>query len=196
MASFITSLNGVITGVHSGDINADFYGTSYYGHDCVEVQSGAEIVPLDKVEYYTKDWKRKPNAQLIDEGLLPMPAGYTREGDKLKKMTSDERVLAGIDKPKKGFKVENGSIKPMTLQEKLDAGDITKEDYTRQIGASNEAELRSKLLALQTPEMLAQADVDESFAEKRKAKLKALLDVKKQKGWPVKVDWPADGAIK
>ena len=37
---------------------------------------------------------------------------------------------------------------------------------------------------------LAQADLDEEFAEKRRAKMKALLAVKEQHGWPLDVVWP------
>ena len=51
-------------------------------------------------------------------------------------------------------------------------------------------ELNRLLAELQTPEVLAEAEIDEDYALERKEKLKTLLAVKKQKGWPLSVEWP------
>jgi hypothetical protein len=188
--SFITVLNGVITGKHHGDIKADLYGTPYFGHEKTEVPFEAAVVPLEPVEFYTPDWRRKPDCQLIDEGLLPMPTGHVREGDTLRPMTREERVIAGIDAPQEGYKIEDGKIVPMTLQEQADAGQITRESFERQTADKNNAELQRRLAELQTPEALARAEIDEVYAGERKAKLAALLAVKQQEGWPLTAEWP------
>jgi len=188
--SFITVLNGVITGKHHGDIGADLYETPYYGHEKIEVPFEAAIVPLEPVAFYTPDWQRKPECCLIDEGLLPMPSGYVREGDTLRPMTQDERVIAGLDSPRQGYKVEDGKIAPMTLREQADAGQITQENFEELTEVENNAELQRRLSELQTPETLAQAEIDEKYAAERKRKLAALLAVKKQQGWPLEVKWP------
>ena len=187
---FITVLNGVITGNHHGDINADFFGTQYYGHERVEVPGEAEIYPFDKTEYYTKDWKRKTETQLIDEGLLPMPQGYIREGDELRRMTTGERVIAGLDDPQPGYKISNGQLVEMTMPEKVKAGIVSQEEYEQHISAENIAEWKRRLADLQTPEITAREKVDENFAAENKAKLIALLAVENQKGWPFEVKWP------
>jgi len=188
--SFITVLNGVITGKHHGDINAELYGTSYYGHEKVTVPFEAEVTPMELVTFYTPDWTRKSDCRLIAEGLIPMPAGYVREGDELRPMTREERVVAGLDGPQPGFKVEGGEIIPMTLDEQLEAGRVTRKEYEQRMAAGNGAELNRRLAELQTPEALARAEVDGEYAAERKAKLTALLAVKKQPGWPVAVEWP------
>ena len=186
---FITTLNGVISGQHCGDINADFFSTPYYGHDRIVIPPNVSVREFDKVEFYDEDWKRKPVLQLIDESLIPMPEGYVQEGDELRPMTREERILAGLDEPQPGYKVENGEIVPMTIEERLEAGQLTQEEYERRISANNFAELQRRFAELQTPEALAQAEVDENYAAERRAKLAALLAVKQQPGWPVSVEW-------
>jgi len=52
------------------------------------------------------------------------------------------------------------------------------------------AELNRRLEELQTPEVLARAEIDEEFGAERKMRLAALLDVRQQDGWPVTVAWP------
>jgi len=189
---FITVLNDVITGLHAGDIGADFYGTPYYGHNRIEVPRIDGIRVFDSIHYYTHDWKRKTDYQLIDGGLISMPEGYVREGDALRRMTKEERIIAGLDEPQPGFKVKNDEIVPMTLLERLEAEQISQDEYNDRITSENENELQRRLAELQTPEALAQAEIDEEFAAKRKKQLVALLAVKQQAGWPIDVKWPAD----
>ena len=135
-------------------------------------------------------WKRKPDLQLIDESLLPMPAGYVREADKLRRMSAEERVIAGLEEPPQGYKLVDGQILPMSLLEQVKAGLITQTEYEQYIASENTTELLRRLAELQTPEATAQAEVDENFAAERKTKLAALLAVKKQKDWPLDVEWP------
>jgi hypothetical protein len=187
---FITVLDGVITGQHAGDFNAEFAGTPYHNHKRVEIPRGASVAEGDRLEFYDENWKRKPNIQLIDEGLMQIPEGYVREENGLRPMTAEERVIAGLDAPQPGTKVENGEIVPMPLAEQLEAGQITREEYESRMANENSAELQRRLGELLTPEALAQAELDAEFAAERKTKLAALLAVKKQEGWPVSAEWP------
>jgi len=188
--SFVTVLNGVITGKHHGDIGAELYGTPYYGHEKIIVPFEAAIAPMEPVAFYGPGWERKSDCCLIEEGLLPMPSGYVKESGELRPMTAEERVLSGLDAPPPGFKAEGGEITPMTLAERLEAGQITQEDYERHLTAENEGELQRRLAELQTPEALAMAEIDAGYAAGRKAKLAALLAVKRQEGWPIAAEWP------
>jgi len=189
---FITTLNGVITGSHAGDINCDFYGTEFYGHERVEVPKGTKVTISDHVDFYDENWVRKSNVQLIDEGIIPMPEGYVREGDELRKMTQTERILVGVDAPPLGYKVTNGEIVPMTLEEQVAAGLVTQAELDQRTAAVNTAELQRRLSELQTPEAVAQAEIDDAYAAERRAKMAALLAVKQQPGWPLEVKWPEE----
>jgi len=188
--SFITVLNDVITGKHHGDIAAELYGTPYYGHKRVAVPFEAEVVPLEPVTFYNQDWSRKSDCCLIAEGLIPMPGGYVQEGDNLRPMTTEERILAHLDAPPLGFKVADGEIIPMTLLEQVEAGQITQEDYEQTLGMENSNELNRRLAELQTQVVIAKAEVSPEYAAKRKTTMAALLAVEKQPGWPVVVEWP------
>jgi len=189
--SFITELNGVITGKHHGDIGADLFGTPYYGHNKVPVPFDTEAVMLEPLKFYTQDWKRKPDVQLIKEGLLPMPRGYKWDGEALRTMTAEERIIEGLDEPQPGYKIEDGKLVAMTLREQLEAGKISQDEYTERITAINKTELNRRLATLiDDEESKAQAEIDEEYAAERKAKIIALLAVKKQLGWPFTVEWP------
>ena len=190
--SFVTVLNGVITGKHHGDMGAELYGTPYYGHEKIIVPFEAAIAPMEPVAFYASDWKRKSDCCLIEEGLLPMPSGYVAESGELRPMTAEERVLSGLDAPPPGFKAEGGEIVEMPLAEQLAAGQITREEHDSRAAAESEGELQRRLAELQTPEALAMAEIDAGYAAGRKGKLAALLAVKKQQGWPITAEWPEE----
>ena len=211
---FITVQNGVVTGQHCGDIGADFFGTPYHGHERIPVPADATVSVLDMAGYYTADWKRRPDAELVVEGIMPMPEGWVIDGGELRPMTDAEKIGAGLMELPEGCLIENGVLRPMTevemaeagllagykvvggeavpmsRREMLKAGQITVEEYEADTAAENGAELQRRIGDLQTPETLARAEVDEAYARKRKAVLVALLAVKEQPGWPLEVKWP------
>ena len=189
---FITVLNDVITGLHDGDIDCDFYGSSFYGHDRIAVPDIFTMRVGDLTTFYEEGWRRKTDTALIDEGLLPMPKGYIREGDNLRQMNREERIVTGLNEPDPGTKVDRGKIVNMTMGELHEAGLISEEDWQRHKLGEAENELNNRLSEFQTPEALAMAELDEEYATERKTKLAALLAVKKQQGWPLEVVWPKE----
>jgi len=192
---FITASNGIITGQHAGDINADFFGTPYYGHERIVIPEGVMVREFDKLDFYDKKWNRKSDCCLIKEGLLPMPEGYVQEGETLRLMTRDERIEAGIDVPPEGY------ISPADM-ERIIAGELPPPDGYRVIGGRVEklpdyeqhatAELNRRLMELQTPVAQAKAEIDPKYAAERKAKIAALLAVRDQPGWPAELTWPPE----
>jgi hypothetical protein len=192
-ARFITVLNGVVTGVHHGDINALFADPFMNTHERLPVGEGAEVRPLDRVDFYTPDWTRKTDAELVAEGLVEVPAGLKLNADGgFEPMAREERVIAGLDAPEPGFKAEGGKITAMSLSEKVAAGIVTEEEYAATVSTEAEAELNRRLAPLNTEEAKATAEVDPEYASGRKAKLLALLGVKQQTGWPLNVEWPEE----
>jgi len=188
---FITVLNGVITGSHTGNIKVDFFGTPYYNHERIEVPKDvyASIKEFDKVEYYDKKWKRKPDSQLVKEKIIPMPEGYRWEGDDLRRLSTEERIIAGLDSPPRGYKVEGCNIVELTPQEKVTAGIITQDAYNSQIEQKNIEELKRRLAELMDPILLAKAERDEELKKERDAKVDILLSIEQQPGWPLDVVW-------
>ena len=212
VVDFITELDGVITGYHSGSIKANFAGTPYDGHNRIPVPKGSKIRVGDRITFYDKNWVRKPNITLIKEGLLSVPAGYLLEGDELREMTQIERITAGIEELPLGFKIENGGLIEMTpveiiesglgelepgfkiedgqiiemaLEEKLANNLITQDEYDGQIRERNIAELNERLAIYYTPEALSDAEFDPSYAAIRAEAVQALRAVREQPGWPL-----------
>ena len=87
---------------------------------------------------------------------------------------------------------------PKIYQDCLDGkyGDIAEfsvpEKTTEELEGLAKSELDRRLQSLMTTENQALAEVDDDFKKSYKMKIKALLDVKKQKGWPGNVIWPEE----
>jgi hypothetical protein len=126
----------------------------------------------------------------ITAGIEELPAGYKIEDDEIVEMSQIEKIQSGIEELPLGYKIENEKIIAMNPSEKLAMGLITQDDYNQITKEENIAELNNRLATLQTPEVIAEAELDDAFAAERKDKLKALLLVKKQPGWPLEVEWP------
>ena len=88
---------------------------------------------------------------------------------------------------------------PKIYQDCLDGKYGTISDYTppvlsiEQKEAIAQQELNTRLNSLMSIENKALAEVDDGFNKTYKEKIKTLLDVKKQKGWPGNVVWPDEG---
>ena len=120
--TFITVSNGEITGIHGGDIDAVFTNNNYKDHERIIIPDNVSVTVGDRLVYYDSDWNRKPDLQLMIEGLIPVPEGYLLGGNELRSMTAIERIAAGLDELQLGFKIENGEIIPMTAIERILAG--------------------------------------------------------------------------
>ncbi|MDR2490287.1 MAG: hypothetical protein LBD20_02675 [Spirochaetaceae bacterium] len=191
--NFITVKNGIITGIHCGDPkNPQFAETNFYAHEIIELPEGSSLpMPMDEVRYYDKNWNCKTDKQLVKEKLIPMAVGYKfNDAGMFEKMNREERVIAGIDMPEAGQKVENGELVPMSKKEQLDKKLITKEEYKIYLLQTAENELNNRLNVYMTVAAQARAEIDEEYAAERKAKISSLFSVTAQKGWPESVEWP------
>ncbi len=137
VVDFITVKDGIVTGYHSGNLKADFVGTKYHDHERIAVPANSAIKEGDKTTFYNKSWMRKSEIQLIKEGLIAIPEGYILEGDVLREMTAEERILSGVDELEPGYKIENRKIIQMSLEEQLESGQITQEEYKEKISQQN-----------------------------------------------------------
>jgi len=110
------------------------------------------------------------------------------------RMSREERVLAGYDDPPEGFVVADGTLREMTVGEKLAMGLITQAEFDSATVAAAlalaEAKLSSMLSSLMSVESLARSEIDAEYATARKATLAELLAVRGQEGWPISVNWP------
>jgi hypothetical protein len=85
---FITISAGIITGSFCGDMDVELAG--YENHERIAVSAETCVMANDPIEFYTENWQRKTDKQLIDEGLITVPEGYVLDGDNLREMTYEE----------------------------------------------------------------------------------------------------------
>lgn len=119
---FITTKNNVITGIHTG--SKVFAPTSqYYGSECVDISDTSNCRVGDSTDFYDTDkWQRKTDAKLVKEKLLTIPSGYKLDGESIREMTADEKIVAGLESVPSGYKISDGKVVEMTQDEKYIAG--------------------------------------------------------------------------
>jgi hypothetical protein len=125
---------------------------------------------------------KRPLKDLANEGLFTVPHGKIIDGDELRDMTDTEKYAHGIGIPAQ-HKFEDGKLIPKTPEEMVADGEITALEAA-------EKKLESLIRELNTIEAKARLEVDEGYAEERKNRLRALLAVREQAGWPDAVIWP------
>lgn len=178
---FITVLDGVITGSHCGNLNVDFTNTEFHGHERIAVPPNTQVVVSDKVTYYDKNWQRRPDSQLVAEGLMPMPVGHKLvDGELMLKMPASE-VIAGVDGFKNlvaDYKIEANGVLPETLNE----------DNTIRNRALETVD--AELTRLVSPRYIAHGQLDAEFESRRLQSIREWLDVENQPSFPAEIDWP------
>lgn len=102
----------------------------------------------DDIRLYTdlQAGTKKPLAQLVKEGLVPMPEGkkLNEAGTDFVDMTEAEKVAAGLIQLKADEKVEGAYVVKKTEKEQYDAGLISKEEYNAYIDRQREAAYRQE----------------------------------------------------
>nr|DAW65335.1 MAG TPA: hypothetical protein [Caudoviricetes sp.] len=102
----------------------------------------------DDIRLYTdlQTGIKKPLAQLVKEGLVPVPEGkkLNEAGTDFVDMTEAEKVSAGLIQLKADEKVEGAYVVKKTEKEQYDAGLISKEEYNAYIDRQREAAYRQE----------------------------------------------------
>ncbi len=187
---FISVRNNIITGIHCGETigfenpNVSFYGSSFYEIDDTECMVG------EPIDFYTDNWTRKPNSQLVKEGLKTIPDGWVLEGEEFRKLTDEELIIMGLREPPKGIKVVDGKLLYKTIDEMYNDGEIGEEEYITQKRADVEIEKERLLAMVTTSETKAKIMVSEKFDSDIKKFINDLLQVENQKGYPIDVIYP------
>jgi hypothetical protein len=110
---------------------------------------------------------KKPLAQLVKEGLVPVPEGkkLNEAGTDFVDMTEAEKVSAGLIQLKADEKVEGAYVVKKTEKEQYDAGLISKEEYNAYIDRQREAAYRQEADPLGMQVMRGDIDRSEWLAK-------------------------------
>jgi len=115
---------------------------------------------------------KKPLAQLVKEGLVPVPEGkkLNEAGTDFVDMTEAEKVSAGLIQLKADEKIEGDYIVKKTEKEQYDAGLISKEEYNAYIDRQREATYRQEADGLGMQVM--RGDIDKAVWLEKIAEIK------------------------
>ena len=123
----------------------------------------------DDIRLYTdlQTGIKKPLAQLVKEGLVPVPEGkkLNEAGTDFVDMTDAEKVSAGLIQLKADEKVEGAYVVKKTEKEQYDAGLISKEEYNAYIDRQREAAYRQEADPLGMQVMRGDIDRSEWLAK-------------------------------
>ncbi|WP_230978068.1 hypothetical protein [Treponema vincentii] len=123
----------------------------------------------DDIRLYTdlQTGTKKPLAQLVKEGLVPVPEGkkLNEAGTDFVDMTEAEKVAAGLIQLKADEKVEGAYVVKKTEKEQYDAGLISKEEYNAYIDRQREAAYRQEADPLGMQVMRGDIDRSEWLAK-------------------------------
>ena len=110
---------------------------------------------------------KKPLAQLVKEGLVPVLEGkkLNETGTDFEDMSEAEKVAAGLIQLKADEKVEGAYVVKKTEKEQYDAGLISKEEYNTYIDRQREAAYRQEADPLGMQVMRGDIDRSEWLAK-------------------------------
>ena len=135
--------DNIIVGIYSGDMPKEKHSdTEYLVVERIYANIGDDIRMYTDLQAGTK----KPLAQLVKEGLVPVPEGkkLNEAGTDFVDMTEAEKVAAGLIQLKTDEKVEGAYVVKKTEKEQYDAGLISKEEYNAYIDRQREAAYRQE----------------------------------------------------
>ena len=123
----------------------------------------------DDIRLYTdlQAGTKKPLAQLVKEGLVPVLEGkkLNETGTDFEDMSEAEKVAAGLIQLKADEKVEGAYVVKKTEKEKYNAGLISKEEYNAYIDRQREAAYRQEADPLGMQVMRGDIDRSEWLAK-------------------------------
>lgn len=128
--------DGVIKGIIDGAHGKTKLTGAYAGLEPVKIPTNIQPPRInDRIQWYNKQWERIPDCKLIDAGLMDAPEGMIRDGDRYRPPEFDEVYIHGIKPLPEGMKIsdENGvkKVVPMSDEEKVGAGLLSKEEYNK-----------------------------------------------------------------
>ena len=130
--------DNIIVGIYSGDMPKEKHSdTEYLVVERIYANIGDDIRMYTDLQAGTK----KPLAQLVKEGLVPVPEGkkLNEAGTDFVDMTEAEKAAAGLIQLKADEKVEGAYVVKKSKKELYQEGLITKEVYNLSIDELRQA---------------------------------------------------------
>lgn len=183
MAEYMTVEDNIITGIFCGKVEK--------GENIIILPTNHQVRCGETLEFYNKDWTRKSKVELIRLGLEECPQGYIVDGDNVRLMDFEERIIAGLDSLPSYQKVVEGKLVNKT-EEELWAEKTPEEKATavRQKRNILLNEVDTLLLKYSEQVELGVVQTNESYRLELLQYKQALRDITEQVTFPESVEYP------
>lgn len=183
MAEYMTVENNIITGIFCGEVEES--------ENIIILPDNHQVRGGETLEYYNQDWTRKSEAELIRLGLEECPQGYILDGDTVREMNFDERIIAGIDPLSRHQKIVDGKLVDKT-EDELWSEKSTDEKNSiirqKRDGLINKADIL--LLKYQEQVQLGIIAENNNYYTALLQYKQALRDIPEQPDFPEKAEYP------
>lgn len=183
MAEYIKIKNNIIVGIFCGTTDEE---------DVIILPANHEVREGDSLDFYTDNFKRKSDIQLMQEKLIPIPQGYKIDNDKLVEMTFNERIIAGIDELPRNMKIVDNKLVEKSEEEKL--ADMTTEEKSTYHRQKRDVLLNSVLWKVERHSQEERLGMETTLSEEEYINLliyiQDLRNLPQQAGFPDKVMYP------
>lgn len=183
MAEYIKIKNKIITGIFCGTTDEE---------DIIILPANHEVREGDSLDFYTDNFKRKSDIQLMHENLIPIPQGYKIDNDKLVEMTFNERIIAGIDELPHNMKIVDNKLVEKSEEEKI--ADMTTEEKSTYHRQKRDVLLNNVLWKVERHSQEERLGMETTLSEEEYINLltyiQNLRNLPQQAGFPDKVMYP------
>lgn len=183
MAEYIKIKNNTIVGIFCGATDEE---------DVIILPANHEVREGDSLNFYTDNFKRKSDIQLMQEKLIPIPQGYKIDNDKLVEMTFNERIIAGIDELPRNMKIVDNKLVEKSEEEKL--ADMTTEEKSTYHRQKRDVLLNSVLWKVERHSQEERLGMETTLSEEEYINLltyiQNLRNLPQQAGFPDEVMYP------
>ena len=102
MAEYMVINNNIIEAIYCGKADKK--------ENVIILPENHEVRVGDNIAFYNGNWGRKTDVELMQLGLIDIPAGFKLENNILIEMTYIEKVIAGIEEMPANMKIEEGKL--------------------------------------------------------------------------------------
>lgn len=184
MAEYMVLKNNVVEAIYCGEIKNS--------ENIIILPENHEVRVGENIAFYNDDYTRKSDIELMQLGLIDIPAGFKLENNMLIEMAYVEKVIAGIKDLPPYYKIENNALVEMAEHEKLELmTKAEKEEYHRQ---KRDRLISSQMWKIQRHEQEKLLGLNTTLSDDEFLKLlkyiQDLRDITLQEYFPDFVDYP------
>ena len=184
MAEYMIVKDNVVEAIYCGGVEEN--------ENIIMLPENHQVRVGENISFYNNDWSRKSDVELMQLGLIDIPAGFKLENNTLIEMTYEEKVIAGIEKMPANMKIENGKVLPKSENELFN--EMTLEEKENFIRNKRKNLINSVLWQIERHKQEKELNINTTLTNEEYLNLlkyiQTLRDIPTQKGFPDNVIFP------